>query len=405
MLINIDIEAAQELLLNNILPLPSEQIPLSEALGRVIADDFTAPANLPAYPQAAVDGFAVHLKDMGSGQLRIVKLSKDIQNTVVYPGETVAVLTGRPIPQNTGAVVPQEHTEVRENEVFFLKDIIPGNNIKVLGEDFEKGDLLADRGTVVGPGLIGVFAAFGKDVVKVYRQPRIAVLSLADEIVPYNTIDPEFNQIRDCNGPLISSLACVVGGKVQEIGYTQGCSMEEVEDMVKRILLKADLLVTLGRTASGNDDYALSLLRGLGAKILFWGVGIKPGSHSGGALLDSKPVIALSGNAAAGAVGFQLLAVPVIKRLRGMLGCLEKYKAVIEGAFNKKGGPRRFLRGNAYLGDKGLMVELLSGQKSSMLRSLIGCNALIDLPAGHSPVETGSEVSVILLSDFSRKIV
>jgi molybdopterin molybdotransferase len=405
LLTNVDIDDAQELLFNNIFPLPSEQIPLNEALGRVIAEDFIAPANLPSYHQAAVDGYAVHRKDISSNQLRIVDFSEDIGNSFIYQGEAGAVLTGRPIPGDTGAVVPQELTEVREKDVFLLKDIFPGDNIKIPGEDFRQGDLLAKTGTIVDPGLTAVFAAFGKDLVRVYRQPRIAVLNLADEIIPYNTINPDFGQIRDCNGPLIFALTLAGGGKVQNIGYTHGYDKEEIKDILKTILTEADLLVTLGRTASGNDDYALPLLRELGAKILFWGVGIKPGSHSGGAVLDSKPVISLSGNSAASAVGFQLLAFPVIKRLQGLSVSKEKFKAVIEGTFNRRGGPRRFLRGYAYLGEKGLVVELLGGQKSSMLRSLISWNTLIDLPAGHSPVETGSEVSIIpLSSNLSIKI-
>ncbi len=398
MLINVDIDEAQELLFNNILPLPCEQIPLNEALGRVIAEDFIVPANLPAYPQAAVDGYAVHQNDISSNLLKVVDFPEDIRNSFINPGETGAVLTGRPIPGETGAVVPQELTELRGKDVFFLRDIIPGNNIKIPGEDFKQGDLLVKTGTVIDPGLTAVFAAFGKGLVRVYRQPRIAVLNLADEVVPYNTINPDFGQIRDCNGPLILALALAGGVKVQRIGYTRGNNKEEIKDALKTILFEADLLVTLGRTASGNDDYALPLLRELGAKILFWGVGIKPGSHSGGSVLDSRPVISLSGNSAASAVGFQLLAFPVINKLQGLPGLKKRFKAVIDGNFYKRGGPRRFLRGHAYLGEKGLMVELLGGQKSSMLRSLVNWNALIDLPAGHSPVETGSEVSVIPLS-------
>jgi len=97
-------------------------------------------------------------------------------------------------------------------------------------------------------------------------------------------------------------------------------------------------------------------------------------------------------------VGYHLLAAPVIRRLQGISPFVTPIKALCTNSFGKAGGPRRFLRAHAEIHGNAWKVEVLPGQKSSMLRSYIYCNALIDLPAGHPPLEAGSEVSVILLN-------
>ncbi len=233
-------------------------------------------------------------------------------------------------------------------------------------------------------------------MVKVYRRPKVMILSLASGLVPYNAV-PEFGQNRDCNGPLLAALATKSGGQVEEICIINSEDGEEAKDAIKKMVQKSDLVFTIGRTASGKDDYTLKILRELAAKVLFWGVKIKPGSHSGAAILDSKPVISLPGNPAACTVGYHLLASPVLRALQGLKPLNNHVTAKINGSFPKKGGPRRFLRGYAYYSHEGLMVDLLPGQKSSMLRSLLNCNSLIELPAGHPPLEPGAKVPVLLL--------
>ena len=114
-------------------------------------------------------------------------------------------------------------------------------------------------------------------------------------------------------------------------------------------------------------------------------------------MCDGKPVIALSGNPAACSIGYEALAAPVLRVLQSLSPSPRRLAAVCTNSFPKRGGPRRFLRGYAVCGQDGWRVLVLPGQKSSMLRSLIDCNALIDLPAGHPPVEAGSEVSLMLL--------
>jgi molybdopterin molybdotransferase len=145
-------------------------------------------------------------------------------------------------------------------------------------------------------------------------------------------------------------------------------------------------------------------VRQTGAKVLFWGVRIKPGSHSGAAVYDDKLIISLSGNPAACAAGYHLLAAPVLRFIQGLSFQPKRVNAVCSDAFPKRGDPRRFIQANLKADPEGLKVFILPGQKSSMLRGLMNDgNALIDLPAGHPPLEEGDEVPVIILDSYENR--
>lgn len=393
---NVVLEEARELIIGQVVPLPGEFITPVKALGRIIAADLPAPEDLPRYPQAAVDGYAVHLEDVGLRKVFTVGEclgSGEMPGGSLVPGETVGVLTGGPVPGRTGAVVPQELAVLDGDRVIIKADIAKGVNIKLPGEDFGAGELLARRGDRVGPGLVAALSAYGINEVLVYRSPRVSIISLGNEVIPAH-ITPGPGQVRDCNGPLLASLSTVDGGEVTAL-TTGGEDYNGLKSRLKSLIQGSDLVITIGGTASGAFDCALRLIRESGARVSFWGVKIKPGSHSGAAFYGSVPVISLSGNAAACAVGYHLLVAPVIRAFQGINPCPDTIAARCVDAFPRQGGPRRFLRGYAFCGPDGWRVSLLPGQKSSMIRSLVGYNALLDLPAGHRPLDPGMEVQVI----------
>ncbi|WP_066633498.1 molybdopterin molybdotransferase MoeA [Desulfolucanica intricata] len=399
MLTDVHLEEAQELLLSCVTPLTCQYVPLPDVLGRVSYQDIYAEHDIPSCSQSAVDGYAVSIDEQVEGTGYMVKerlKPGELPGISLGPGQACGVVTGGPLPAGTGAVVPQELADLKGKRVTFKKEIQPGSNIKLPGEDFKAGELIAQRGTPLSPGLVGVLAAYGKSKVAVFARPRTAILSLGREIVPYYVV-PGPAGIRDSNGPLLAAYVQRAGGEVAAVEAAGDDNPSQVKYLLEKLLKQADIVITTGGAASGVCDQALSLLRETGARPLFWGVKIKPGSHSGAVSYNSKLIISLSGNPAACAVGFHLLAAPVLRALQGLTPQAERLTAVCTNPFLKRGGPRRFIRGNVFCGQKGWQVAILPGQKSSMLRSLINCNALIDLPAGHSPVEEGEEVSVILL--------
>lgn len=400
MLKNVRLEEAQDILLSLVTPLPGETVSLLQALGRVAARDIYADQNLPSCPQAVLDGYAVCTGDNNEslGYAIIERLSPGkTAISPLGPGHAAYVATGCELPAGATTVVPYEAARLAGERVFFTKKILPGENIRQPGEDFQAGDLLVSRGMRLSPGAISVLAAFGKSKVTVFRRPRVAVLSLGGGIVPFHHI-PQRGQIRDSNGPLIASLALQDGGQVTSLEVSGDESPACLKEHLANLLQQADLIITTGGAASGAHDQAAYTFKNIGAHLLFWEIKIKPGSHSGAAIINNKIIIALSGNPAACAAGYHLLAGPVLRAMQELTPFPKVLSATCTSSFNKKGGPRRFLQGYAVCDDSGWKVTILPGQKPSMLQALIKSNALIDLPAGSPPVEAGQTVKMILLN-------
>jgi molybdopterin molybdotransferase len=406
MLTNITLEEAQELILDNLLPLPGQAVPLPQAAGRVCYQDICAPYDLPPVRQSAVDGYVVGAGGPAGQKYKLVDSPPpgEYAEFSLGPGQAADVITGGPVPPGAVAALAWEFARVEYGYVVTTSDIKPNDNLKPAGEDFSRGDIIARRGGLCSPGLIGALAAFGISSVKVFARPRVAILGLGQEIVPYQSV-PAPGQMRDSNGPLLAALVPGDGGQALGVETIGNAAPAHVKGRLEGLLRQADVLITTGGAASGASDQALDLIRQTGARVLFWGVKIKPGSHSGAAVLDSKLIIALSGNPAACVVGYHLLAAPPLRALQGIDPHQPHLGAVCTNAWPKKGGPRRFVRGHLFWRQNKWRVTFLPGQKSSMLRSLIGYNALVDLSAGHPPVEEGQEVPVIpLFSHYSSQL-
>ncbi|MDD4334512.1 MAG: molybdopterin molybdotransferase MoeA [Desulfotomaculaceae bacterium] len=405
MLENVKLEEAQELIFNRISHLPAESVPLLSASGRFICRDVYAAHDLPPCNKSAVDGFAVSAdKEIKNHSYRVIEILKPgvMPGFVLAPGQAAGVATGGPVPGGTVSVIPQEITRLEGDLLEFAGDVTPGENIRPQGEDFRGDDLLARRGTVLNPGTIGVLAAFGMNEVTVFRRPRVAVLGLGQGVAPFYT-KPLPGQIRDSNGPFLAALAMRNGAEVTGFELAGNGDLSKMKNILENLLRRADIVLTTGGTARGECDQALRAVRQTGAKLLFWEVRIKPGSHSGAAVYDDKLFISLSGNPAACAAGYHLLAAPALRFMQGHSFAPKRVTAVCASDFPKRGGPRRFVQANLEACQEGLKVSILSGQKSSMLRGLLNDgNALIDLPAGHPPLKEGDEVSVIVLESNKK---
>ena len=392
---DIELNEAQTQLIQAINPLEGERVPVVNAPGRVVAETVTARHDLPPCRQSAVDGFAVSDELLAGVKFRL-REEEVSPGLKLGTGEVCQVVTGGLVPKAARTVISYENAKVEPGYVTFTKEYESGRNMKSAGEDIQAGTVLARPGNQVDSGLVSVMTAFGYEQVLVHRRPRVGILSLGKGIIPWQN-DPLPHQIRDSNSPLLVSLVKSDGGEVVAVEVA-GDDRSSLNQRVLQMLDSIDVLIVTGGTHAGQYDEARQLLEDIGAELLFWGVKIRPGSHPGAALWGSRMIICLSGNPAACLVGYHMLAAPVIRSLQGILPLIPHIKAVVTNSFDKAGGPRRLLRAHATIHETMWKVQVLPGQKSSMLRSFIKCNALIDLPTGHPPLEAGSEVSVILLN-------
>lgn len=405
-LLNISLEEAQQLLLRDLGPLATEKLPILDATGRVLAKNLVIEENLPAWSSGARDGYVLHAKDLdGNRKLSITSSlsAEQLSQTPLNSGETFEVRTGEVIPKGSAALVPHEDVQIGDMEIYLGKAARAGQFIRQAGEDFKAGELYASKGSRISPGLISVLAAQGRNEVQVYSRPRVAILSLGEQLVPWSET-PSSGCLRDSNGPLLAALARRDGAKIAGLDVAGSREQAELTALIREIMVEADLLITIGGTYARKEAETKQIFTELGGEMLFWGIPIQPGGHNGAALWDKKYLISLSGNPAACAVGYELLVAPVIRALQGKEPYTPRVKAYCLDNIGAKDGDRRFVRG--YLTNDGSTwrVKVLPGQKPGMIRSLVGCNALIDLPAKNPVITAGTVVSVILLDPSSIRL-
>lgn len=389
---NIDYKAAQKILMENITPLAPEQVSLVKSLGRIIAHDVYAQRNVPCHPQSAMDGFAVHEQNLETkGPLTIYKPDEDSADSRLQTGQVIEVSTGTFLPYHTAAVIPIEWVEKSHYRITMHHSLQSGQNIRPTGEDFAAGDLLTSRGTAITPGLAAALGANGCAEVSVVRQPRAVILSLDPNVTDnFNQIGLTFNS----NGIMLSLLVQRDKGLVQVSRSLTNLSSDDL----LTVLDDADIVITVGGTFAHGEGEARQLIKSWGYEELFWGTQTQPGSHNGAGLKGNKFIICLSGNPSACAVGYELFVSPLIRGLQGLPAHNTQIDATCTKSYSFNSlNVYRFLRARATLNASGWQVEILPGQKASMIKSLINYNALIVVPPQQNQIQANSQVHVILM--------
>ncbi|MBO8159592.1 molybdopterin molybdotransferase MoeA [Thermosyntropha sp.] len=386
---NISLEEAQDLIYKNAIAGKSEKISLYKALGRTAYEDIYAPDGLPTSKQAAQDGFAI-AEIKGEGGL--YKIAGAAECPDYLPKDwALPVETGQKLPDNSEAVVPLEDVEIKGNFIRLKKKVKPYSFIKMPGEDFKKGEKLISRGEVLSPGRISLLAAYGYKEVKVYARPKAAIITLN----PY--ISSPQNTIIDSNSYLLAALVENEGGEVIFIEHAGNKTWPELEKMLERFRKEADIVIATGATFGGKNRELALFMEKAGGKILFSGVRIQPGGHNGAVLFGDLLFLSLSGNPAACAVGFHLLAAPFLRVCQGKPFSLSKIKAKAENSFSlSKKGSRRFLRGYFYFADEP-RVKILPGQKPGMIKSLLHYNCLVEIPSDVKEIQPGMVFNLICI--------
>ncbi|CAI9774549.1 unnamed protein product [Fraxinus pennsylvanica] len=418
----ISVEEALKTVLNVAQRLPPVTVSLHEALGKVLAQDITAPDPLPPYPASVKDGYAVLASD-GPGEYPVISESRagnDGVGVTVTPGTVAYVTTGGPIPDGADAVVQVEDTQLIENasvdskRVRILKQIKQGVDIRPVGCDIAEGDVVLKSGERLGPAEIGLLATVGVLTVKVYPTPTIAVLSTGDELVEPTNATLNRGQIRDSNRAMILAAGTQQQCKVLDLGIAHD-DEKEIEKILDRAFSSGiDILLTSGGVSMGDRDFVKPLLEKIG-KVHFHKVCMKPGKPLTFAEIvpgstENKKVLAfgLPGNPVSCLVGFHLFVVPAIRHLSGWTNPrLPRVHARLKRSI--KTDPirpefhRAFVRWevNDRLENSGFVAESTGHQMSSRLLSMKSANAFLELPASGNLIPAGSFVVAWIISDLS----
>lgn len=401
---NPDYETARDLLIEQVTPVSTETLPLPECAGRVLAGELLAEENVPAFDRSPYDGYALRAADSFSATeenpvtLRILEEvpAGAVPSVTVAEGEAVKVLTGAPIPEGADAVIPFERTEFSDETVTIFAPLKSGENVVKIGEDVQKGAVLASKGEVIDTGLSGAHAAQGVAMPEVFRIPKIGIISTGNEIVEADE-KPAAGKIRNSNRYSLSAALAAAGCQGVYLGIA-GDSVEKIAELITKGLAECDAVMLTGGVSVGDYDLTPEAMELAGVRMLIRGVAIKPGMACAYGIKDGKLVCGLSGNPASSLTNFYSVALPAIRKLTGRREYMPKeIKVTLKSDFKKKSPAVRLLRGRLDLSDGTARLDLPKDQGNVVLSSMIGCNVLAIVPAGSGPQSAGTVLRGFLI--------
>ena len=393
-----EIEEAVSILEKNLSPLcASEEAALCDALGRILFEDVFAPMNVPPFAKSAMDGYAVRSQDVeNASQEKPVELcvagelfAGDWKEIPSKKNCAVRVMTGSPVPQGFDAVVMQEVTDCGQEKVLVYKSVRRFENYCAEGEDIKKESLVLQKGKRIGRVETALLASLGISRVKVRVPARVAVLSTGSELVRAGEALPP--------GKIYSSVGELLCASIKAAGMIVAQNKivvddeKEIRTAIKGALEAADFVITTGGISVGKKDFLPKVLDGMGAKILFGGVNVQPGTPTMASVLDGKVILSLSGNPYAAMANFDIYFYRAAAVLMGSDSFIPKIvRTQLCDDYGKAGKRRRFLRARLEGGKVFLPTQT---HASSVISNVLECNAYVDVPAGKALCK-GDEVSV-----------
>ena len=391
-------EEARRIILERVAALNTERVELLASLGRVLADDVTAPWELPSFSNSAMDGYAVRAEDCrDGGALAIVDYvaAGGHATKSVLPGTAIKIMTGAPLPDGCDSVVPFEHAEEAGGTVRALRPVAVHQHVRFAGEDVRQGENVLAAGTVVRPYEINMLACLGMEQVAVVRRPIVAIVATGDELIALGQ--------GAAHGRIVNSNSYALAAAISGVGALPlmlGIARDNLPSLREKLAegLKADVLITSAGVSVGDRDLVREVLCELGVEIVFWKVKVKPGKALAFGVLHGKPVFALPGNPVSTMLTFEEFAAPALLKMMGHRQMVKPLlPAVLQHEIRKKPGETQLLRVRLeYRGGKYLAWSA-GHQHTGRLKTLLQANALAVLPAEREVVAAGEEIQVHLL--------
>lgn len=388
----LSIDQARERVLSAVAPLPAQEVALEDALGRVLAADVVAAADVPGFANSAMDGFAIQAGPAGR-TLRLVGESRAgaPSDATVGPAEAVRISTGAMMPAGADAVLQLELVREHGDEVTLEADVHSGRNVRGSGEDLPAGATVLTAGAVLGPAELGVAVGAGLASVSCARRPRVVILATGDELVaPGRPLGP--GQLHNSNAVTLAALSAQAGAELLR-------ARQVVDDetatatAIAAALADADVVVLTGGVSVGPHDHVKPALAALGVDEVFWRVALRPGRPTWFGTRGPTLVFGLPGNPVSTMVTFLLFVRPALAGLQGASTIPARIHAALGAAM-----PRHAER------DECIRVELRDGvawptgpQGSHQLSSMLGADGLGIIPAGDGDLPAGTTIDVELL--------
>ena len=369
-----------------------EEVNVSEARNQVLFEDIKSPMDMPPFRQSAMDGYALNLHDIKQYELRGEIQAGDEAHPVLKKGEAFRIFTGAPVPDSANAIIMQEKTSQMNSDVLVHSQPLKSHNIREIGEQIKKGQVALPQGTKLNTASIAFLTTLGIIKVKVYKQPKIAIVVTGNEL-----IEAGHSLMR---GQIYESNAVMLINGLEQLGFKNIKKYKVVDNydktltLLKRVISENNVVLISGGISVGDYDYVGKTLVEMNVQQLFYKVKQKPGKPLFFGMKKDTVVFALPGNPAASLTCFYVYVRYALELLLGNLNySVSKTMALTTSNFTKKGDRAQFLKAVYKNGS----VEILDGQSSSMLHTFAMSNALCYISEKGTSIKSGDLVETILL--------
>jgi molybdopterin molybdotransferase len=393
----ISVEQALANVLDLVSPTNIEDIPLSQAGGRILARSLHAQRDQPPFASSAMDGYAVQSDDLATGAtLQVIGTSAAGArcDQVLNTGQAIRIFTGAPVPEGADRILIQEDCTRDGDKIIVGDNIDTAKYLRPMGGDFREGDEIAAP-LHLGPAEISLLAAMNIPVVPVFRKPVIALIATGDELVTVGDT-PDIDQIISSNNYGLKVMIEAAGGVGRILPIARD-TREELE-YVLGLCDDVDMIVTLGGASVGDYDLVHSVAGEMGMDTSFYKVAMRPGKPLMAGRLRGTPMIGLPGNPVSSMVCGTVFLVPAINAMLGLGKEAQKTQNAVLSEDLGKNGPRaHYMRAITHIDNGVLTVRAFERQDSSLLSVLSQANALIVREPNEPALTAGQSVRVIPL--------
>ncbi len=400
---SINVQQARSIILDKLPVMQAETIPVKNAFRRVLAQDIVSPANIPAYTNSAMDGFALKTEWIKPGEPAKLDIAGEALAGHPYAGpiqsgQTIRITTGAAVPDWCDAVIPFERVEESSGAIIVPPDAVKsGANIRHQGELIEKGCRVLQKGRRLTRADTALIASLGIAQICVAQTPVVSLIVTGDELVAPGQECPP-GKIYDANSGAIQTLIESSGGICQNFGLVAD-NLQAMSQVLEAAASVSHMIILSGGAADSKADFSHQLISSRG-QIEPWTVSMRPGRPMRFAMLAGIPVFILPGNPTAAFVTFLEFARGALLSMQGAQQIWpEEIQAVAECDIKSKPGRAEFARGTVRFENGRVLARPLANQSSAGLIGLSQCNAILAIGPDDS-IQAGGAVRAQLLSEL-----
>ncbi len=355
-----------------------EAVSTDRAAGRVSAGTIVADNPIPASSAAATDGFALPAAStVGAGEYNPLPIR-------IGPAEAAAgnvavcVAAGAAMPRGADAVLSIDDADPSGEILELTTALAAGENVVPAGSEAAAGDVLVPTGRRLTARDVALLHLAGFSRVDVVRRPRAAIVCVRDA------------SLR-ASPAMVAALLETWGCTVEAIEFAGGNPVDFGESLGAS---DADLLVSIGGTGAGDDDFAVARLSAVG-EVRFHGVAIHPGERIALGAIGTRTVIQLPGRPLPCLAAAELFVKRAVRNLSGCRSPNDARPARLSRKIASRLGRLELCR----VALEGEMARPLAVADGTTLATAVRANGYVLVPIRSEGYDAGANVPVHLFDD------